>query len=599
MGGSPSRDAGNSADLGGTSNDAGTGPQTSKDGGTGGIVGRPYQVGGTTAAGDKNTEDSGTDARVVDDFTVTMDASPDLVGYPTKLNAVVSTILSSSDVNYLWEIAQVPAGSQISSGFLESRTAPSVSFEPDMGGEYTIKLTVSRGSESVSVVKTIVVPTIAIGYVTVSGNQNSYTRAGAMVQSDGTNAHEVGCFFSSVANSEQEWLTNFRSEGQFNTRAYYPEDVAVPTILAFAYASASSGDMRLQIAGTNSDCSPNPPRDTAGGYSPKFSPDGSRVSFMLPTAVNSNSVYSLRTIGVDGSDLHVIRPDVALGVGVPIGAEWTGVDQIVWIDTETSADGASSWNVVYQASDLDGAFGNKLATSTVMSCAGAKNAFSGLVHAAIRDGIMFLTEVTPAVTNLYKLWRLELVNGEYLCDTTAPSNQAISTNQAHDFELSPDGSRILFFQSVAGAATETDSDATDLLIGPSSGNGPFTTLISSQGTANVGAHWVAGGRQIVWTRTSFDLAQPADSGTSTYNRPRESAVWISNSDGTHARQLQHTQLTSSDVRMLHTGASGCSMPLRVTSRTRSLWFIVSLLAWAAGTRRRRSVTNTTIERQPS
>src|SRR5690606_17636140 len=100
----------------------------------------------------------------------------------------------------------------------------------------------------------------------------SYTKAGGMVLSDGTNAHNVGCFFAQTASSESSWLSSFRDEGQFSVRVSYPTNIMSPTTLGYAYTDEDSGDAFLQIAGPDNDCDNDPPVTTPGYPAFVFSP---------------------------------------------------------------------------------------------------------------------------------------------------------------------------------------------------------------------------------------------------------------------------------------------------------------------------------------
>jgi hypothetical protein len=206
----------------------------------------------------------------------------------------------------------------------------------------------------------------------------------------------------------------------------------------------------------------------------------------------------------------------------------------------------------------------------------------------IGNGRMFITEVSFDAPYSYTLWRLDAIGGEYLCDTTAPSNHIIAGSPAHDFELSPDGARIAFFRSTSTASGAVETDASDILIGPSSGDGPFITLLTVNGAANIGTHWVSGGRQLIWTSTSFKIAGSSDAGNTSYNRPTSSSVWIANADGTHMRELQRVTSTSSDARMFHTGSSGCSMGSRGRSDRNLSWTVCMVLATLLGCQRKKS-----------
>lgn len=531
-------------------------------GGSGGSGG----TGGSGASGGSG----GTGGTVGTEVVADIQADPDLVGFSTKLDGSESSASGDGSLEYAWEILSAPDGSSITTESLSSSSAAEVTFNPDFGGDYEVELTVSSDGESDTTTLTVNVPTIEVGYLEVQGDADSYTRVGSMVRSDGTGARRVGCFFQQTASSEASWISAFRDEGQFSFRASYPSAIRTPTKLGYAYTDEGTDEGFLQIAGPDNDCSDNPPVTTPGYAAFSFSPDGNRIAFFKP---NGDGTRALQTVGADGTDLRTIRAD-AYDPGLLASPFWLDNNTLAWPDYDDSGD----WTMIYQAEDVDGAFTNDVLTDLLMDCETATQPIEGISQIAVRGDVMWLGEVENigAFQYTYHLWRMEKDGGVFSCERNADSNDLLVANVPHDFALSPDGTRLMYFsESLPGSG---EYETTIIAEGASDGSTGFKALVKPNGGTNWGAQWVAGGRQVVWTRTVFDSA----------SRPVESGVWIINADGKNERLLHKVTSTSAEARMVHTGGHGCSVS---SEGTRSLgWVLVSMMGFVAfGYRRRRGL----------
>ena len=563
------------------------------------------QVGGTSAGGTgrlgSGTSTGGiagqstssvNDAGNVDSIKPNIQVNTDLVGFATKLDASGSAGQSGEALTYQWSFTSVPAGSKVTTSSLSSASTANPTFQPDLGGDYRVRLTVTSGGLSNYVETTFTVPTFDVAYLNVAGDNSSYTRAGAMVKSDGQSARNVGCYFSNSAKTESDWIENFKSEGQFSFRAYYPLDTRLSTLLAYTYTDDSTGTMHTQIAGPGTDCSGASPLATVGGNLPVFSPNGMRIAMVLPNSADANVGSSVYTVGVDGKEPHIIRTDATGTLGMP-SIYWVDDTHVAWIETQSrTTPGFASWAVIYVSADADHAFDNNLLTNKVLDCDGATNPINAVGRVSISKSVMYVSEPYTAHPDagtisgviLLRLWRLEPVNGAYLCDSTAIQNKIlvpdgtsnfVATSDsvpggANDFELSPDGTKIILYARVT--ASEAELQPTRILIGPSDGSAPFTTLVEANGCSNIGQHWVAGGRQITWTKI---LQEGVTVDASTYSRPKTSSVWIINSDGTNARQLVAVSSTASQARTVHTGGFGGYSCTLCRPASRSRWPFLS------------------------
>ncbi len=418
-------------------------------------------------------------------------------------------------------------------------------------------------------------PVIDVAYLNVAGDNSSYTRAGAIVKSDGQLPRNIGCYFSNSATSEASWLSQFKNDGQFSFRAYYPTDTQLSTLLAYTYTDDATGTLHTQIAGPATGCTGQPPVSTIGGEFPAFSPNGQRIAMVLSNATDASGSKSVYTVGIDGKDAHIIRTDTTGSLAQP-SIYWVDDTHVAWIEN------SGSLATVYLSVDVENAFSNNLLTSKIYDCTGAKNPIDLLWRVSIVNNIMYSSEAIMGNADagtlsipgglISRLWRLEPVNGAYLCDSTATKNKILvpdgSSNfaatsdsipgGANDFELSPDGTKIVLYARATASGVEVEP--TSILIGPSDGSAPFTTLVAADGATNVAPHWVVGGRQIIWTKIIQEIALGADA--STYYRPKTSSIWIINADGTNARPVLTISSTASQARTVHTGSYGgfaCSL----------------------------------------
>jgi hypothetical protein len=266
---------------------------------------------------------------------------------------------------------------------------------------------------------------------------------------------------------------------------------------------------------------------------------------------------------------------------------WADDSHVVWPETGTDASDAS-YAIVYKATDLDGAFGNNLEHEVLMTCQGATHPLPPKVNQVVlKNGILYMTVSAVATSSPLTLWRLAPVNGEYRCDTTSSANSILFAGSSPmSFELSPDGSKILFFAYTAPGAGEFDTTA--VMVGSTTAGSTPAALVPQNGATNVGPRWVAGGRQVIWSKTvSKSTTSGTGGSTTTYNRPVSSGLWIVNADGSSMRQLTSYSSTSTQARAIHTGyLGGCGIGRPGPSHSAS-WFAVTALFGLAGFGRRR------------
>lgn len=506
----------------------------------------PSTVGDTSSSADETSEP-------VPVVTVEAHGSDELVGF--KIGLVASG--SSSDntsVTFTWSLVSRPEGSHVTGDDIVG--AAEASFYPDLAGEYVVRVTAtSESGESAS--NDVIVQGYAydVGYLNVAGDQDSWTQAGFMVQSDGTKSRQVGCYFQSTATSESEWLSNFQQSGQFGLMPYLPTNRNTPARIAYNYF-VTEANPQMYIAGPNTDCNTNPPPQVEGGFFPAFSPNGERVVVSRSRTVtdeagSSTTVADLVTYGVDGTDVRVIRtnlPDTLMG------ATWADNETLVWAES----DGGEK---VYRAKDADGAFNNDLLSEVILDCAAAATPIPSTVnHAMLRGGSLFVsssyTNIFGSTPSHYAIWRLQpTLAGTFDCDQNAATNLKIAGDDAHDYDVSPDGSKLLYFVTLS--ATETETSSTHLYLRDLTYLTEPVALSAQPSTIASGAHFAANGRQIVWTDTQQVSSTVSET---TYERPSQSRVVVANYDGSNARTIVSVTSTPSQARMFHTGGNAfCTM----------------------------------------
>jgi hypothetical protein len=512
--------------------------------------------GGDTGGADTDGTDVDTTEEVV---SVSVVAEGDLVGYPVFATASGESS-RGSNVSYQWEIVSKPSGSSVVDGDLVV-VENHVTFQPDRAGDYVLRVTAQSelGGEGSTEV-TVEGRAYDVGYLNVAGDQDSWTRAGFMVQSDGTNPRQVGCNFSSDASSESEWLGTFKNEGQLGLLPYFPKDGSVPARLAYNYQPAE-GEVQLFIASPNNDCGTNPPPTVLGGNFPAFPPSGGRVSIVTTQTEASGdttvTTYGLRTYDVQGGSPRQVRG------GAPqliYGATWVDDETLVWAEIEASA------YRIYRAKDVDGAFENDLLTEIILDCSTATAPIPGVIHHATQRGERLFVSSSNTVilgpgTSAYSVWMLQPgVGGVYDCESGAATNLKLTDDNAHDYDVSTDGSKLLYLATVS--ATETETSATHLWLKDLANDAAPLLLSGEASTTASGAHFAANGRQIVWSETKQVFSTYNES---SYERPEQSRVRVANADGANPRTLVTVSSTPTQARMFHTGGNafcGVSIPGR-------------------------------------
>ncbi len=440
-------------------------------------------------------------------------ATPDLVGFVTRLDGSQSVHASSFE----WHFLQVPVGSRLTDASLSTTTGPTPTFDPDVGGVYQVRLSVTGPDDhSDQTVADVTVPTLPVFYheaVFPAAGDASF--AVGVVRSDGTGARRISCAVTSsgpgdAGGDDLRDLLEF--PGLLSMRVFD----ATPSLLAFEEVAPmiAAGKRTLAhslwIADELSDCSSKPPvrlDDTTlpavAKLAPRFSPDGARVAFQEGNR--------LVTVGVDGKSQHVVRT----GKLIAAPPQWLDATHVMWV--EDLSPSPSPHPVIYSGADMDSA-----APSMQLDCPNLAvlNQFERL-----SSGVWIVAGGASSKTQGGSI-TLYRITGD-CTNPTVLVTPGVS-GDAWDFAVSPDEMSIALSSSVVQAAAPEPQH--DLYIVASDGSS--SPVIFSGSAAlydDVGPRWLAGGRQLSWTQA----ARPPDGGVS-----NGAGVLIANLNGSHQRSLR-------------------------------------------------------------
>jgi hypothetical protein len=463
---------------------------------------------------------AGTDDLAASDVRAVVATKADLVGFASELDGSGSSDSQSRALSYGWHFTGVPAGSTITDASLSSTSNAKVSFEPDLGGDYTVELTVTAGGQSTKSSGKLTVPTLPIFFHQASVSGGALSMIGAsVVRSDGSGRKRISCPQSSDAGAPN--LGGFAFNAFHSVGTYYP---ATGRSL-FAFPEVGGGENALVVAAEDHDCvSKAPPRvdqssdafySKRGHFWPRFSPDGARLLFVdnpQPTMGTSRLV----SVAVDGSNLRVIRTNANLSTAPP---QWSSDgSKVAWV--EENGTQMNPAPIVYQSSDAAFA-GDAGGDRTVLADCSASipilNQFAIVPGGLIIAGGTLRKNAGGSI-NLYRT------------TTASCTNVLVSEpagGDAGDFAVSPDGSTVIISSTHGQSSFDAGAVQHDLFILPSDGSQQPKKFAGDATIDDIGPRFVAGGRQVVWTQGSL-LAGGAISG---------GGIMIANTDGTHMRSL--------------------------------------------------------------
>jgi hypothetical protein len=457
----------------------------------------------------------------------------DVVGYPTRLDASGSSDAEGRTLGYAWEVVSVPPGSQVTTATLSARSGAQVSFEPDLGGEYQLRVTAAADGESVERVVLFTVPTVPLFFYQGSGLSAQQLGVGIM-RSDGTGKRLLSCAIKALSpdgGTPSDLYGSLRFSGLFGLRAWEPPKTAAagaPWRVTFLEVvptpdGTQAEEFRLWAGDENSGCDTEPARriDSTGftndhrHFYPRFSPDGNRVLYVDEPQDASAFTFRLMTIAIDRTQQRQIRGGMPQLKGVP--PAWYDATHVVWVEDLSTT--ATPHLVIYKASDNNAAGDTGGDRTVLLDCGGVLNVINQI---EVLDGDILISggeksTIGPGAGAL-EIYRMK----PGACTLASKIASEPVRGMAWDFAVSPDGKSIVYMATFGPGGTKANND---LWVVPSDGSAPPRYFAGNPKYYDFGPRWVAGGRQIVWT-------QAADG-----EPPRGGGLMIANADGSHQRAL--------------------------------------------------------------
>jgi hypothetical protein len=291
-----------------------------------------------------------------------------------------------------------------------------------------------------------------------------------------------------------------------------------------------------------SDCTSNPVvriDDPAGpaGYLrlyPRFSPDGKRVVYLEAPSDLSSGASRIVTVGADGTGVHVIS--TALTVDVIVRPIWLDNSTVAWVQNAGS-DSAPQLGIYKHADVTGGPFSGDAAfidcTASALTTLEQIDVLSLAPLAMLVVGSTDpFTEQNSPSTQTLDLYRVtNPASGSCHLDNLTKNPTHI---WARDFVLTPDG-KTAYYASTNGQDVDSgrgDGLLSDIWSVPVDGSAAAQYFAGAPKLNDIGPHFVANGRQLVWTQTSISGGElREDAGLN------GGGAMIANLDGTHRRSL--------------------------------------------------------------
>jgi hypothetical protein len=396
---------------------------------------------------------------------------------------------------YAWTVVTAPPGSGITTAALTGAATAKPSFVPDRPGAYSLKLTVTAGSATVSTDVPVNVVDPPIFYLRSDDDagtpfQASINVVGAGAGDGGT---AVSCFnrdagsYAGLANMiamvGSDWWE--APAGQASRAVFVSETRADGG--ATALLTATTSDATCASQPTTLDAFPGEPGSTRSFEQPRLSPAGDRVVYMRAAPSR------IATVGFDGSSKRLVSPLGAYADGgsnpnaamPPLPSArpiWVNATTVAWLQ----ALDATHWQIV-SAPDQE-----NTTPTLVMSCTGvAPTQFD-----ILPSGEVLVSQSTgagnAAVVNLlaYPIGAVDKACGapRNLSNLTSVSGGSV----AQDFSVSPDKTRVAYT-----AVSDADNTHQAMVAFVAGASAPVAVAAPLDG-AYRGPRWVGAGAFITW-----------------------------------------------------------------------------------------------------
>lgn len=491
-----------------------------------------------TSGASTSNHDAGS-APPPDNINVGISAEADIPGYPTKLRGTVTHDLPEPP-SLKWTIIGAPSGNAPGDLVLSEDYVANPTFVALKGGNHTVQLEARwESGESDLQVHEFSVPTTPIVLMNAAGDESSFSTSPSLIRSDGTRLITIGDQITGSA-SNWNWLERYDTELSVVTRAHYPTD-GQPVLVYPAALSGESAEVRVATPTTNT--------SLGDAQFSSISPSGARVAF------TNDEMNSLFTLGVDGENLHVIDTQVTFDPLSPSPPFWLDETHLSWIELTP---GQSTFDM-FTALDED-----TPEIQHVMACSpGTSDAFVATVQLeSTAAGLVALDDGL--------LWRLNTSSG-FQCskslNTRLYPQQPMDT-EVFEFTVSPARNQLLLVLEAS------DRSSSIMRMDPTTG--VPTTMVAADGAHHGAPHYIANGRQIVWTR------RMPPSG-----HPESVELWRMNVDGTRKVMLYRRQSTPQRIELTSSVENRARCSVGIGARQSRSWVGVILLGALGIARRRR------------
>ncbi|MGE0325492.1 MAG: TolB family protein [Polyangiaceae bacterium] len=507
----------------GSAGDGGSAGSAGSSGGVGATGGVSGGAGGTAGSGGGGTAGGGaggTGGVVLQDPTLDVKSTPDLVGFVTTLDATASTDPEGENLSFSWVLRSAPQNSQVSDSSLDVSSPGLARFLGDKGGSYTFNVTATTpDNRSANQDVTVVVPALPVPFVEARGDGQGYDYLIRVVDSDAEHARDVSCkarFASSDPKGDMEFLGGLMALPGWNMPmghgVFYPELDIDP--------NTGGGTSSLRVSPVINKCGDTQQRTLVDGSIEgrvqgllALNPGGTRLAYLDSSIANGGT--RLATIGVDGTDRRILYGSDVLSGVAPV---WIDDTHLAWLEH-------NSGDFIYSSADIVGGGqpGNPQKQERLGCTAQevdklAQFAFTQIgilirsLGGTLGVGIHLASNTDCGVAKT-------LVGSEYA--------------ELSSFSLAPDGQSIVFS---AKGPNDVDSNIYELVI---DGFATPTRRFGDDNGNDIDPRYTPDGRQVIWTQLNFDSqGVPGGSGMHIANLDGKYSALLATQDATNPQMVK-------------------------------------------------------------